>query len=188
MREIRVNIFLSAGVLLILIALAVINVTLQKRNTELARQIDFARTVLSAANAPKPGTTMPDELPVILPTGASGMLSLRYSAPRMVLLLFDPNCSACEDNWPYWDKLRNDENSGGAFLPVSTSQNISKAFLERHHIAGAVVGVVNQSLQKSLNMAATPETILTENGIVRQTWFGVLSNDDVRAILNALKN
>lgn len=186
MREIRVNIFVLAGAVLILTALAAINIALQKRNIELTRQVDFARRALSAADTPKPGTMMPADLPVILPTGGSKILNIRYSTPRIVLLLFSPNCSACEDNWSYWDKLRNDENSGGAFLPVSTSPDLTKRYREKHHIESFVL--LNQSLQKSLNMTATPETILTENGIVRQTWFGVLSNDDVRAILDALKN
>ena len=187
MRGIRVNIFLSAGVLLILIALATINMTLQKRNLELVRQVDFERRVLSLAHAPKPGTMLPTELPVILPSGGPGMLNIHRSAPRIVLLLFNPSCSACEDNWPYWNKLRSDESSGAAFLPVSTSPNVTEQYRANHHI-GSVVALVSQPLQKSLNMSATPQTILTENGIVRQTWFGVLSNDDVRAILNALKN
>lgn len=51
-----------------------------------------------------------------------------------------------------------------------------------------VIAVVNKASQDPLNMRATPETILTERGVVRQSWFGVLSRDDVRAILNALKN
>lgn len=188
MREIRVNIFLVAGILLVLIALGVINMKLQRRNIELDRQIEFTRAVLANAETPKPGTILPAEIPAILPTGGSGLLNIQYSTPKVVILLFNPNCVACEDNWPYWDKLRHDENSGGAFLPVSTSQNISKSFLQEHHIAGAVIGVVNQTLQKSLNMNATPQTILVDRGVVRRTWFGVLSNDDVRSILNALKN
>lgn len=77
---------------------------------------------------------------------------------------------------------------GGAFLPVSTSQTVSKAYLEKHHIADSIIGVVNERMQQSLNIHATPQTILVEKGIVRHTWFGVLSSDDVRAILNTLEN
>lgn len=187
MREMRVNVFLSAGVLLILIALAVINVTLQKRNSELVQQVDFARTELSVADSPKPGTMMPAELPVMPPTGGpSRMLNIRYSTPKLVLLLFSPDCSVCEENWRYWDELRNDENSSGAFLPVSTSPNITNGYREKHHIASVIL--LNRSLQESLNMSATPETILIVNGVVRRTWFGLLSDDDVRAVLTALKN
>jgi hypothetical protein len=188
MREIRVSVFLLAGVFLILIALGMINLRLQKRNTELGRQIEFTRTVLAAAEGPRPGTIFPAEIPAIAPTGGSAKINIPSSIPKVVILLFEPNCTACEDNWRYWDKLRNEENAGGGFLPVSTSQNISKAYLEKHHIARSFIGVVNEALQKSLNIHATPQTILVENGIVRRVWFGVLSNDDVRDILNALKN
>lgn len=54
---------------------------------------------------------MPAELPAIDPTGKSETINVQYSMPKIVILLFDPNCVACDDNWPYWEKLRREENT-----------------------------------------------------------------------------
>ena len=68
------------------------------------------------------------------------------------------------------------------------AETVSEEYLKKHNITrGRVLIGLDEQLQRSLNLHATPETALVQDGIVEKTWAGVLSNSDLNEIEVALR-
>lgn len=139
-----------------------------------------------AGNFAPIGSTFPPKLPGHRPDGSPFEIYLSGSAP-LVLMLFDTDRAVCDQNWPQWERLINDTEVGRQCLFISTSSQISQAYIEKHpamlHIPLLRISPVDA---QSLNLNYTPQTILVERGRVIGTWPGVLSDSDMKEIRNQL--
>jgi len=186
MRTVKVNTLLLLGIIFVSSGLAFLNYRLQTRNAELTKQVNGARMILGAENAPPRGTV----LPALSGTDIAGRplkVSVKGSAHKVLILLFDLGCHACDENWRYWDTLIKDDDIRRSVLPISVS-SVNQGYLDRHHIANRTVLIdLSSDLQNTLKMHATPQTILAVDGTVQDSWFGVLSSDDVKTISETVR-
>jgi hypothetical protein len=185
MLSVRTPLPVALGVAGVLVLFCVLNVRLQKRVTSLEKQLKLFHGDIVAENTPLDGT----RLPMLKGQGPDGVwtLNLAQFTSRRVILLFDVECKACEDNWFSWNELLGNPKIAKLIVPVATSGVISKAYLDSHHLSGqnTLIGL-DTDLQFSSKLHATPQTILENGGIVEKSWPGILSTSDVREITAAL--
>lgn len=185
---VKTHLLLLAAVAALSVALFGFNLSLHARNRELEKQLNALLEREKFSNAPAPGWAMP-QLSGKETNGNRIGIDFLDSAPTMTVLLFDPeNCTACDENWLYWNKLRDDSDIGAHFMPITQAMSIPQDYRERHQIkqhfflTGVDSGILGQ-----MRMRATPQTIFMERGVVRRVWFGLLSDEDVEEISKAMK-
>ena len=165
-----------------------LNLRLRKENRQLKRQLTTG--LLDAnkrLNAPPDGLELPTMLKGYNLDGQQIQLDLSKSARKLALLLFDPACKICEENWTYWKKLDRRDRSLD-LIPVSTVRSVSRGYMARHWATDRwpLIGL-DPALQEQLRMHAVPQTIVVVDGKVQQSWFGLLSDSDVDEIAKALE-
>jgi hypothetical protein len=168
-----------------MVALLAVNVQLQRRNASLVRREGFYRQYYAAFNSPAKGT----ELPELTGAGSNGpwRLNLKGSSERKAILLFNVDCSFCEQNWKSWEELLARDESSNRLLPIATSEKADATYLARHHLRGRRVWVgLDRYWQALLRLAATPQTIVERDGVVEKSWVGILSDSDLREVESAL--
>jgi hypothetical protein len=181
---VRVNVLLAFGVVFAIVALLAVNLKLQRRNANLAKQEEIYRRYFGEVNSPPPGTHLP-ELTGAGPTGP-WRLNLAGSSKKTAILLFDVDCKSCDQNWEYWDKLI-ERDISNRILPVATSEKIDSRYLNMHHLAQKRVLVgLDKNLQVLFRLQATPQTIVEHDGIVEKSWAGTLSDSDLKEVESAL--
>jgi len=116
------------------------------------------------------------------PDGSPLGIDLMHSAP-LILLVFNPDCAICEENWVHWDKLISDPRIGRQCLLLSTSPKLPSSYINKHPATqrSALLGL-SAEIARSFNLASTPQTILVEHGKIVRTWPSVLSEDDVQEV------
>jgi hypothetical protein len=141
-------------VLTSLVVLALILTTadalLIAKNKALRRRLE---NVMMSNFAPI-GLTLP-ELAGKMPDGTPLDIDLVQSAP-LVLLLFEPSCAICDQNWPNWAKLINDPQMGHQCLLVSANPKIPASYLESHQSGhrGALLGI-SPDIVRSFHLSST---------------------------------
>ncbi len=182
----RVNVFLATGFVCAFLLVCAVNVVLQRRNEDLAKQRDSYRQYVAEINGPAEGTRLPD----LTGTGPEGpwKVSLEGPARSRAILLFSVNCHYSDQNWASWETLLNDPEVGQLSLLLTTSQSIKPEYLALHNVANRKVLVgLDAQQQASFHLIATPQTIVERDGIVERVWPGVLTDSDIREIVTALK-
>jgi hypothetical protein len=170
-----------ASVVVLALVLMVTNGLLIAKNRGLRRRLE---TVLMNGFAPV-GATLPELLGRRV-DGTPLDIDQSQSAP-LVLLLFEPSCAICDQNWPNWAKLINDPQIGHQCLLLSANAKIPESYLESHNAGrhAALIGI-SPEIVRSFHLSATPQTILVEKGKVVKTWPSVLSEADLREIKTGL--
>lgn len=173
---------LASGVALALLLTAA-NGLLIARNKALRRRLEG---LMMSSFAPV-GATLP-ELSGRSPDGTPLDIDLTQSAP-LVLMLFEPACAVCDQNWPNWAKLISDPRIGRQCLLVSANQRIPPSYLESHNAAhsGALLGI-SPEIVRGFNLSSTPQTILVQRGRIVMIWPSVLSETNLKEIKAGLIN
>ena len=163
------------------------NVLLLIRYSTVQRALQEAVDEYRAANYAPAGRVLP-----ILPgrNAAGESLSVDPSASgQFLLLLFDPFCRACDENWPRWKDLLNHEETKykRAVLFVSTSQIVPREYVENHEMQGSLIlAGLADDLTNEFHLRRSPQTILVRRGRIVRSWGGVLSKTDLSEIQEAL--
>jgi hypothetical protein len=178
---VSISLPILAGVVVLALLLSVANALLVARNRSLQRKLEG---VMMSTFAPV-GSTF-SEMSGRKPDGTPVDIDLAQSAP-LVLLVFEPTCEVCEENWANWAKLISDPQVGRQCLLISAYPNIPPSYLESHHAAqrNAILGI-NPEIARSFHLLATPQTILVQKGRIVKTWPSVLSEADLKEIKTGL--
>lgn len=103
-----------------------------------------------------------------------------------LLMVFEPGCGFCAENWPRWDFLlqRVDQSKLGLAL-VQLSGRASKRYLEAHEAGGvSFLAQVDPADVVPYKFRLVPQTILIgSDARVMRVWTGVLQPQDVEYIL-----
>jgi hypothetical protein len=179
--SVSVGIPVLTGLVMLALVLTTADALLIAKNKALRRRVEG---LIMASFAPV-GATLP-ELSGKSVDGTPLDIDLVQSAP-LILLLFEPSCAICDQNWPNWAKLTNDPQIGRQCLLVSANPKIPASYLERHQAGhrGALLGI-SPDIVRSFHLSSTPQTILVQSGRIVMTWPGVLSEADLREIKTGL--
>lgn len=178
MGTVQVNKGLAYGFLFVLLALIVINIAVQMRNAQLSEHL----RILESSKGLSVGTALPE----VKGADVTGPWSVDLTTGgRRAILIFDPICKACEQNWPSWERLLSDKEISDRLLPISITPSLPPAFLAKHHVPE---GKAYIGLDPDFKLEATPLTILQRNGFVEKTWVGVLSSSELKELTSALKS
>lgn len=123
-------------------------------------------------------------LPVLVgrsPTGTSLMVNTATSN-ELLVLLFSPLCKYCDQNWPRWDRLLQQQSVKGRVLLVSTAEVPTSYALEHHIVGIPLLTQLNSATKDRFGLNATPQTILVKGGVVIRDWPGPLKPFDLTMI------
>jgi hypothetical protein len=113
------------------------------------------------------------------PAGRKIAVNYGKNAPRTVLLVFSPTCSACKVNWPQWHALIGAVGKRPLRLVfANTSSNaVNTDYICQHNIASyTILATLDQAVLAKYNLKFTPETILVSSaGKIENAWIGVLT-------------
>jgi hypothetical protein len=179
----KTHLVLLVGVLALSFAIAASSLRLRRQNVALKSRLDAEISQEKALNAPLPGWAMPP-LKGRKSDGAEAEIRLQNSAPKLTLLLFDPqNCKVCDQDWAFWNQLISDPDNGFAYLAVTAAPPVPRSYWADHHTPRhSVIFSADPEVLKQMRMQATPQTIFMERGTVKKVWFGLLSDEDVKEI------
>jgi hypothetical protein len=167
--------------------LVTLNIKLTRQNDQLKRQLTTGiRDMGRLYNSPAVGT----ELPMLEGHNQEGRvigIDLAHSEQKMCILLFDPECKTCEENWKYWSKLTSRNGISNRLVPISTTQSVPKEYMMTHwHSSRPYLIGLDPAIQDKFKLRATPQTIVVVSGKVDKTWYGLLSDSDVDEISKEL--
>ena len=172
----------AAAMLMATTLLLALNILLLSKNEALTKRL---QNLLNHDFTPV-GVTLP-ELAGMDINGKPMAISPAGSA-TFVILAFNTDCHVCDENWPAWDRLVADPSMRHAFSFVSFRSDVSKSYLEQHHMnSRATVIGLDPGIARSYNLTATPQTILVKDGKVVNIWPGILTDRDVSEIRTAVK-
>jgi hypothetical protein len=170
------------GLACLSLATLAVNLRLYRVNAQLARQLDTQLQAERLANSPQPGWVMPLFKATRL-DGRDGTINFQFSAPKVAVLVFNPNCPPCDQNWVFWNKLLANPDINQQILLITEANSISPEYRQQHHLLAHHVRIaVDPAIIREMRLGAVPQTVYLEGGTVRRIWFGLLSDDDVREI------
>lgn len=165
---------LSRGLLLLfIVGLCVANVLLIKQNRNLKAAI--------AGNQPeflKPGEHLGSFTAINL-SGERRMVNYAAS-PKTVLLVFRPECPACERTLPYWKKIKAACDREGYQVFGISLENSGKTieFLQTKGLNLEVFAAPDAHFKDTYKLNLTPVTIVIGNdGSVEKIWPGALNEN-----------
>lgn len=98
-----------------------------------------------------------------------------------LLLIFSPDCPACEENMARWKELErtNVPEERQLYYISTTGQERTRRFVDEHGLDGPVFVAAAGALA-GYKVAYIPTTILVgPGGVVKRVWVGVLSEEDL---------
>ncbi len=157
---------------------------LVRRNSELR---EIIRTSSSAYHPLAPS----DRVPSFTTTDLNGKpFRLRYAPkePYTLMVWFSASCSACDDNFPFWDSLFVRYHTALRMVGVCPdSPEEAKTVVQEHNVRFPVVCFRDDVLIDKYKRHILPQTVLiTPEGVIQEAWYGTLQEmqkDSIRAAL-----
>jgi hypothetical protein len=178
----------AIGGLVLILALSVSDglLTHSVRRQKLALD-SFASNQTQVTIPAATGETLPTLAGRRLTTGENFSV-IPVSTKAMVVLVFRESCHFCEANWKNWETLFGNGSNTVPVVFLSGDTAVSSSYRQKHPLLDKHISVIgmNPDLMSSLNLDATPETLLVVKGKVKQDWVGVLSDKRVKEIQQAL--
>ena len=117
---------------------------------------------------------------------------LRYSpeGPFTVLFWFSPGCSVCDQNYPFWEKIYTETpHDRIRFYGMCVGYpDEAEAYVREHDLPFPVVSVTEPFILEQYGGNLLPQTMLiAPEGIVLDSWPGLLEKDQEDKILSFLK-
>ena len=124
--------------------------------------------------------------PLLLPTLNGEPRRLAYDDPvrNTILLIFSPDCPACQENMSNWKRLQEscDPNRERLFY-VSTAEGEKTAEFARDHALPEPVLLSDHEALTRYNVFSIPTTVVVgPGGVVKRVWVGVLPEDALDAL------
>jgi hypothetical protein len=191
MQSITLSYPAAIGGLVLVLALSASDVWL----THSVRRQKSALDSFASREAQTPAPSTPLATGEILPTLAGRSLTtgenfsvIPVSTKVMVVLVFRESCHFCEANWKNWETLFGNGSNTVPVVFLSGDTAVSSSYRQKHPLLDKHISVIgmNPDVMSSLNLDATPETLLVVKGKVKQDWVGVLSDKRVKEIQQAL--
>jgi hypothetical protein len=138
---------------------------------------------------PKTGAVLPTLAGRSLKTGTDFSI-VPVSTKRMTVLVFREACNYCEQNWKNWETLFDEPSDGMPVVFVSGDSALSDSYRQKHPMLDrhlTLIGI-KPELLSSLKLDATPQTVIVVEGKVKKDWAGVLNDDDVKEVKQAVAN
>ena len=101
-----------------------------------------------------------------------------------LLLIFSPDCPACQENMTGWRKLEqaNAEQERGIYMISTAGEERTKQFVEEYDLDRPVLLAARNDLI-GYKVAYIPTTMLIgPGGVVKRVWVGVLSEEDLEEL------
>jgi len=173
------QIYLLALVGVLSVGLFIQNLRVHAMNSHLDNQLQEVLRGEILVSAPANGLTIPT-LAGIDRNGQDISIDLPRSGAKLLVLVLDPADVMVEHNFEFWNKLLADDRIHSIVVTTST---VSADYLHTHPgIANRHIIRVAPDFAKEMHLEAAPQTIFLERGVVKKTWFGLLSDADVNQI------
>lgn len=171
----------------LIVGLCITNALLIKQNRDLKAFISRAQPEFL-----KPGQPVP---PLAANTMSGQREVVNYSArAKTVLLVFKPECPACERTVPYWKAIKAacDRNQYQIFGLSLDSNSKTSDFLKANGLILEVFTNIDADVRNAYKLNLTPLTIVVNNnGRVEKIWPGALneySNAEVETYFGISSN
>lgn len=162
------------------LGLLVVNVVLQRENTHLLKTLDQTEN----SRGPQPGL----ELRSLTGTSPYGNPIVVRLSDRSLLLLFSVGCKVCTQNWPNWKDLVHRSPVGTQVTYADITDHVSERYIADHSISPqAIITRIEVAEKWRYDLRETPQTVLIGGrGVVEKVWRGLLTPQDVDAVLSAI--
>ena len=168
----------------VFVVMAVELVFLARQNRDLKAALSSVHQQLSSmrtASSLKEGEVVE---PLELPTLTGERMRLAYDDPdrETILLVFSPDCPACQENLEGWKRLfAAHDPVREELVYVSTAEREKTAdFAAAHALRGPVL-VSDAHTMATYKVLEIPATIVVgPGGVVKKVWVGVLSEEALR--------
>jgi hypothetical protein len=111
------------------------------------------------------------------------------SLQRTLIIVFRSDCRFCEATAPTWSKLSKELSPGSSLVAVNTEDPATaEHWVQRHGISAAqlAVPIDIQKFLTSWSIIGVPITAVVSGGRFAYVHFGVLGDDDVSVLQDAL--
>jgi len=176
----------SLALAVVFIAMGVELLLLVRQNRELRTAVSEARDDLDRARQQlipfvRAGDSVP---PLALPALDGRPTRIDFDAPDRdtVLLIFSPDCSACDLNMESWARLHTGETTPGrrVFYLSTAGADATRLFAEEHNLPHPVLIADRDSLI-GYRITHIPTTlVIAPGGRVKDAWVGVLPDGALR--------
>jgi len=171
-RAIQIRGSLVLAFLGLAVFLTTANVLLIRRNRDLQAGLQSARSQLEL----QPGVTAPP-ISGKDPHGDPLVIAYGQDRKKTIMLVFSPDCSVCDANWPNWERtLRTAYKEGARVVGVNLAPSLAQEYIDRHGLTGyPVIAQADPSSILSYNFRYTPQTIVIDaDAKVQWVWTGEL--------------
>lgn len=158
------------------VVLLFVNVLLVQQNNKLKIMAGRPDRALEI----RPGTALPP-LEGLDSNGARHSVNYDQASRKTVLLVFSPQCYACEENMPNWKAIINGlDRRSFRLAAVSLQSDGVKEYASQHGINQVpILTKIDPKYRVAYNLALTPQTILIDaDGKVEKVWTGLLRGAD----------
>jgi hypothetical protein len=164
--------FLAPVFVGVAILLSVVSVLLVRQNRVLHRKVQFVESELLL----QPGT---EARPITGKDlrGDSVAVAHGQDGKKTLMLVFSPDCHACDLNWPKWNlAIRSADAAGARVVGVNLAPVLTEEYIERHGLGGRVViAQADASSKLAYQLRFTPQTIVIgSDAKVLWVWTGAL--------------
>ncbi|MEW6052121.1 MAG: TlpA disulfide reductase family protein [Candidatus Zixiibacteriota bacterium] len=120
-------------------------------------------------------------------------LRVHYSAdaPRTILVMFSPGCSACKDNTTFWQELfERSASSRFRYLGMCVgTEDDARAYATEHGLTFPILAVTDERLIGAYNGHVLPQTaIVSPEGTIVKSWPGTLDETAKSEVVAGVKN
>jgi peroxiredoxin len=176
---------------IVFVAMAVEIVLLVRQNRELEATVSELAARLESLAAPPALAVGETVSPLELRSLDGSPTEIAYDdGVDTVLLVFSPDCPACEANIDRWKRLAeaNDPTCNRMYWVSTADAERTRPFTERHALPPPVLIGTGEALA-AYKVTHVPTTVVVgPGGVVESVWVGALSDDaeaDIRGRCNA---
>ena len=165
---------IALAFLALAVFLSVLNVLLIRQSRSLQARVQALREELLL----QPGATVPQIAGKDL-RGDPLVIGYGQDRKKTVMLVFSPECHACNLNWPRWSRAILSANRVGArVVGVNLSDNLPEDYLNQHGLRDRlVVAQADPTGILAYKFQFTPQTIIIDaDARVQWVWTGVLED------------
>jgi hypothetical protein len=124
----------------------------------------------------------------VIPAGASYDEYKHQTASRTLVMYLHPSCRYCTQSMPLYRRLAKVAEAGRDRLHIRAIGNVEQPQLERYLAENGVQGVEARKQPPPPKVAGTPTLfVLDRDGRVLQSYAGMLSDDQEKALFELLR-
>ena len=126
--------------------------------------------------------------PLVLPSVGGEVMEVAYENPELdtLLLIFSPDCPACQANMDNWKLLEqgHDSNCTRLFYISTADEETTRRFAEDHDLLGPVL-IAGQDDLVGYKVTHIPMTVIVgPDGVVQRVWVGVMPDGAADEVIN----